>query len=67
MLQIWKDINKGDRASAEELTAAFKTTNAKEIARIIVQKGTLQLTEAERKEILQKKRLEIGGCHTMLD
>jgi ribosome maturation protein SDO1 len=58
--QIWKDINKGDRASADELQAAFKTTAVKDIARTIAQKGTLQLTEAERKEILQKKRNEIS-------
>lgn len=60
VLKIWKDIHKGDRPSETELQAAFKTTNAKEIAKIIVQKGVLQLTDAERKEILAKKRAEIS-------
>jgi len=56
---IWKNINKGERANTEELKEAFGTDNEKEIAHTIADKGDLQLTDAERKEILEKKRNEI--------
>eukprot|EP01123_Difflugia_compressa_P008180 TRINITY_DN237_c1_g1_i1.p1 TRINITY_DN237_c1_g1~~TRINITY_DN237_c1_g1_i1.p1 ORF type:complete len:281 (+),score=74.09 TRINITY_DN237_c1_g1_i1:363-1205(+) len=57
--EIWKDIKKGDRSNAEELKAAFGIDNPKEIAKLIVDKGEVQLTDGERKDILEKKRNEI--------
>jgi len=57
--EIWKDSKKGDRASAAELLEAFATDNVKQVAQTIVEKGDIQLTDAERKEILEKKRNEI--------
>jgi len=56
---IWKDIKKGDRASSAELKAAFQTDDVLKCAEAIVQKGELNLSESERKEILTKKRNEI--------
>eukprot|EP01126_Amoeba_proteus_P000874 TRINITY_DN1024_c0_g1_i15.p1 TRINITY_DN1024_c0_g1~~TRINITY_DN1024_c0_g1_i15.p1 ORF type:complete len:109 (-),score=13.82 TRINITY_DN1024_c0_g1_i15:67-393(-) len=58
--EIWKDISRADRANADELREAFKMTDTLEIAKLIAVKGTLQLTDAERKEIMRKKRNEIG-------
>jgi len=52
-------LKKGDRASGDELKAAFDTEDTKAIIQIILEKGEIQLTEAERKEILEKKRNEI--------
>lgn len=43
---------------------AFGTENVKEILQTIVEKGELQLTEAERKEAIEKKRREIGKIYT---
>jgi len=57
--EIWKDLKKGDRPSLEELMASFNTDDVKAIAKLIVDKGELQLNETERKEILEKKRNEI--------
>jgi len=56
---VWKDISKGDRASSAELIEVFKTDNQSECCLKIVQDGDLQLTEAERKEIVEKRRREI--------
>jgi ribosome maturation protein SDO1 len=57
--EVFKNHNKGERASAAELKEAFGTENVKEILQTIVEKGELQLTEAERKEAIEKKRREI--------
>jgi len=43
----------------DELKAAFNTDDVKAIAKLIVDKGEVQLTDAERREILEKKRNEI--------
>jgi len=56
---VWKDLKKGERASGQELMAAFKTDDVLKVAEVIIEKGDLQLTEAERKEIMAKKRNEI--------
>jgi len=57
--EIFKDIKKGDRPSADELNAAFNTDDVKAIAKLIVDRGDVQLNDAERREILEKKRNEI--------
>lgn len=41
------------------LSAAFGTSNSKDICAAIVEKGDLELSAAERKEAVAKKRLEI--------
>jgi ribosome maturation protein SDO1 len=56
---VFKDINKGDKAASADLVEVFKTDNPAECCRKIVDDGHLQLTDAERKEILEKKRREI--------
>jgi len=57
--EIWKNLHKGERANAEELKETFGTDNVMEIAQIIAEKGDLQLTEAERKAMLEEKKNEI--------
>jgi ribosome maturation protein SDO1 len=56
---VWKDISKGDRASSADLIDVFKTDNQSECCLKIIQDGDLQLTEAERKEMIDKRRREI--------
>jgi len=56
---VWKDLKKGDRASGQDLMTAFKTDDVWKVAETIIDKGELQLTESERKEILSKRRNEI--------
>uniref|UniRef100_A0A6B2L9Q9 Uncharacterized protein n=1 Tax=Arcella intermedia TaxID=1963864 RepID=A0A6B2L9Q9_9EUKA len=56
---IWKDIKKADRASEHELEDSFGKIPHDEMLKAILEKGHLQLTDGERKEILEKKRNEI--------
>jgi len=57
--EIWKNVSKGERANSEELKETFGTDNVKDVALTIVEKGDLQLTDAERKDMLEKKKNEI--------
>ncbi len=58
---IYKDARKGDRASPEEVRKIFGTTDIKKVADIILRKGELQLTTAQRRKLLEaKKRLIIN-------
>jgi len=56
---VWKDLNKGDRASAADLKEVFRTDNQLECIQRILDEGQIQLTDAERKEALEMRRREI--------
>jgi len=75
--EIFKNSSKGTRAAEDKLMEVFGTTDAVEIAKIIILKGEVQLTAQQRKEMLESKRLRIiatiarnainpqtGGPHT---
>ncbi len=53
---IYKDARKGDRASPEEIRKVFGTTDVKKVAEVIIKKGELQLTTAQRRRMLEAKR-----------
>jgi len=56
---IYKDAKKGLRASREALQKTFKTLDPYEIGRIIIQRGEIQLTAKQRKELIESKRKQI--------
>lgn len=56
---IFKNQAKAERAKTEDLKEAFNTENVEEIIKIILEKGELQLSAAERKEKVDRKRAEI--------
>ena len=56
---IFTDAKKGLKASEQQLTAAFNTTNILEIAAIIINKGEIQLSAEHRKEERQKKQKKL--------
>ena len=56
---IFKDASKGLRATTEDLIDAFETEDEIEIAKIILKKGELQLTQNQRKELADQKRKQI--------
>ncbi|OPX60158.1 MAG: hypothetical protein A4E30_01175 [Methanomassiliicoccales archaeon PtaB.Bin215] len=75
--EIFKNAHKGTRAAEDKLKEVFGTTDAAEIAKVIILKGEVQLTAQQRKEMLESKRLRIiatiarnainpqtGGPHT---
>lgn len=57
--EIFTDANKGLRASEKKLREAFGTTDPLEIAKIILKKGTLQLTAQQRRQLIEEKRKQI--------
>jgi ribosome maturation protein SDO1 len=56
---IFKDANKGLKASEEILRKTFGTINEREIADLILREGTLQLTANQRKRMIEEKRKQI--------
>lgn len=58
---IFTDIKKGQKASKEELAAAFETSETAYILEAIVSKGAMQVSAGERKDTLEAKRREIAA------
>jgi ribosome maturation protein SDO1 len=56
---IFTDANKGEKASAEKLEKAFGTSDPLEVAEILFDKGVFQLTQQQRKEMMEQKRRQI--------
>jgi ribosome maturation protein SDO1 len=56
---VWTNVSKGQKASKDQLLAAFETDDPKVILEQIVQKGEQQLSANERKDMLEHKRAEI--------
>ena len=57
--EIYTDSGKGTRPSAEKLKNAFNTEDQTEIAKIILQKGDLNLTTDQRRKMIEEKRKQI--------
>jgi ribosome maturation protein SDO1 len=57
--EIYTDANKGNRASKEKLEKYFRTSNISEVARIILEKGELNLTTEQRRRLMEEKRRQI--------
>lgn len=56
---VFLDAGKGLRASEEKLRNAFGTEDPLEIAKVILTKGTLQLTAEQRRQLTEDKRKQI--------
>lgn len=56
---VFKDARKGTRPETAKLTEAFGTVDPIEIAKRIVEKGEVQMTAEQRKELLESKRRRI--------
>ncbi|MHA1155488.1 MAG: ribosome assembly factor SBDS [Candidatus Heimdallarchaeota archaeon] len=56
---VFHNASKGAKASEMILEQIFETNNPEEIATIILKKGALQLTQAQRKRLLKDKEDEI--------
>lgn len=57
--EIFTDSEKGERASVEELEDEFGTQQLMEAAEQIFEKGTMQLTTDQKKEMREEKRKQI--------
>ena len=56
---IYTDSGKGTKPPVEKLLGAFKTEDEAEIAKIILQKGDLNLTTDQRRRMTEEKRKQI--------
>ncbi len=56
---VFENFSKGLKADLDTLQQIFGVTNEKEILVKMLQRGELQLTQAQRKQFLQEKRDEI--------
>ena len=56
---VFHNATKGEKASEVILEQTFETNNEEEIVKIILSKGALQLTQAQRKQLLKDKEDEI--------
>tara|TARA_B100001079_G_scaffold96885_1_gene83251 strand:- start:63 stop:752 length:690 start_codon:yes stop_codon:yes gene_type:complete len=57
--EVWSDARAGERPTGEALEKAFGTTEIIVCARIILERGGIQLTTAQRKQMVQEKKLQI--------
>ena len=57
--EIFKDSKKGDKASEESMKKVFETTDVLEVATQIVQKGHVQLTAEQRRQMQEEKRKQV--------
>lgn len=57
--EIYADANKGTRIPNEKLMKHFKTTDPTVIARIILERGELNMTAEQRKRLVEEKRKQI--------
>lgn len=56
---VFTEASKGLRVTTEDMLDAFETEDELEVARIILKKGELQLTQAQREELAEQKRKQI--------
>lgn len=56
---IYKDANKGLKASEESLKKVFGTIDIYKVASIILMKGEIQLTAEQRREMIENKKKQI--------
>jgi len=57
--EIYRDVRRGLKASPEDLRRAFGTDDVVEIAERILKEGEIQLTEEQRRRMLEAKRRKI--------
>ncbi len=56
---VYKDARKGDKVSEEHLEKVFHTRNIEEIALQIIQKGEVQVTTDQRRQLQEAKHRQI--------
>jgi ribosome maturation protein SDO1 len=54
--EIFKDSKKGDKASKEAMEKIFETTDPIEVSKLILEKGQVQLTAEQKRQMQKDKR-----------
>ena len=59
IMQVFSDARKGMAASETAMKQIFGTSDAEEVAKLIIKKGEIQLTQEYREKIKEEKRKQI--------
>ncbi|MBT4066123.1 MAG: ribosome assembly factor SBDS [Euryarchaeota archaeon] len=54
--EVWHDARGGDRPTEDAIDSTFGTQDISEIAAMIIEKGSIQLTTNQRKDMVEQKR-----------
>ena len=54
--EVWHDARGGDRPTEEAINSTFETQDIAVIAQKILEKGSIQLTTTQRKQMVEQKR-----------
>ena len=54
--EVWHDAKGGDRPTEEAIESTFGSQDILEIAKMILEKGSIQLTTMQRKQMVEQKR-----------
>ena len=57
--EVWSDVKAGERPSSESLQRTFGTTDISICASTILERGSIQLTTAQRKNLVDEKKRQI--------
>ena len=57
--EVWSDARAGERPNSEALKKTFGTTDISICARTILEKGSIQVTTSQRKNLVDEKKRQI--------
>ena len=57
--EVFRDAHKGSKASSEKMKELFDTDDPLAVAKILIQKGEIQLTTEQRRQMQEQKRRQI--------
>ena len=57
--QVFRDAHKGSKASSEKMKEFFETDEPLAVAKILIQKGEIQLTTEQRRQMQEQKRRQV--------
>ncbi len=57
--EVFRDAHKGSKASSEKMKEFFETDDPLAVAKILIQKGEIQLTTEQRRQMQEQKRRQI--------
>ncbi|DAC44561.1 MAG TPA: ribosome assembly factor SBDS [Candidatus Poseidoniales archaeon] len=57
--EVWTDSRNGERPTSDALETVFGSNDLRHCVEIILRKGSIQLTTAQRKKMVEEKKLQI--------
>ena len=57
--EVWTDSRNGERPTSDALESVFGSNDLQQCVEIILKQGSIQLTTAQRKKMVEEKKLQI--------